>query len=176
MERKMIAAIVGVVIFILILFIYTVKPIQIVSDVPLTPKNPKNPKNPLVGTAKTWRDLSPNDKLDYLVTKYFNYDVGSGPDPKVTKENNYIASLPQDAKCQNDFTDCGQWAANGECDINPEYMLYNCKSSCKSCALSEQEKHNVSSILNSRSPPGCVFHGFDYPGSLPIYYKILNYH
>lgn len=168
MERKIIAAVVVAVIFILIVFIYTQeclrKPIPVVSGT-----------NPLVGTAKTWSDLSPDEKIDYLATNYFNNNAGSVPDPNVIAANNYIASLPRDGNCKNDFAGCGQWAANGECDINPEYMLYNCKSSCKSCALSEEEKHNVSAIFNSRSPPGCAFHGAEYPGSLPMNYKVLNY-
>lgn len=177
METKMWGAIVGAVIFILIVFIYTWscsnKTIKTV--VVKTPPAKPIPTAPLVGTAKTWRELSPDEKLDYLVTKYFSYDSGDTPDSQIQIDNQFIASLPQDGNCKDDFDGCIQWAANGECDINPEYMLYNCKSSCKSCALTEQQKNDVTEILNKRAPPGCAFHGNAYPGNLPYYYKVLSY-
>ena len=31
-------------------------------------------------------------------------------------------------------SDCERWAAAGECDANPGYMLRSCRSSCQSCA------------------------------------------
>jgi hypothetical protein len=130
---------------------------------------------PLVGTAQTWQDLSPDEKLDYLVTRYLSYDVKDSVSNKVTQENNYIATLPQSADCNDDYDNCPAWAANGECDINPEYMLYNCKKSCKSCALNPQQLATVTAIMNSRTPPGCSFHGEPYPGPFNYYYNMLAY-
>lgn len=130
---------------------------------------------PLVGTARTWQEMSPDEKIDYLVTRYLNNDHLAEANPKILQQNQFIASLPQDGNCKDDYDGCKSWAANGECDINPEYMLYNCKSSCKSCALTPQQTEKVTAILNSRSPPGCSYHGAPYPGPFNYYYNMLEY-
>ena len=35
--------------------------------------------------------------------------------------------------CEDNHNDCGYWAGIGECQINPGYMLQNCKKSCNQC-------------------------------------------
>jgi hypothetical protein len=131
--------------------------------------------NPLVGKAQTWQDLSPDEKLDYLVTRYLDQNGTSKVDPRIAKENAYITSLPQSSDCTDDYDDCPAWAVSGECDINPEYMLYNCKKSCKSCALNPQQLENVTRIFNTRNPPSCAFHGNPYPGPFNYYFRLLEY-
>jgi hypothetical protein len=36
-------------------------------------------------------------------------------------------------KCVDKNNFCGDWASKGECNKNPNYMLYNCPVSCNSC-------------------------------------------
>ena len=36
-------------------------------------------------------------------------------------------------KCKNQHQDCTFWAALGECDANPNYMVTNCAPACGSC-------------------------------------------
>ena len=38
------------------------------------------------------------------------------------------------AQCQDDNAMCQQWAANGECQSNPSYMMESCRESCGKCA------------------------------------------
>lgn len=170
--------ILGCVVFILIVLIYCnechlFKPTP---PVPAIAVPQQSQTQPLVGSAKLWEDLSPDEKLDYLVTKYLGYNTGEVENQtKIQNQNQYILSLPQSDDCNDDYADCPSWASNGECDINPEYMLYNCKKSCKSCALNPQQRENISEIFNSRNPPSCVYHGKEYPGPLPEMLKVLNY-
>lgn len=134
-------------------------------------------KFPLVGLAETWDTLPQNEKIDYLFQRYLEYDVGGKEDnAKTIKENQYIEGLPQDDSCSDDYDGCPAWAAAGECDINPEFMLYHCQASCKSCALTLQQKQNVTAIFNSRTPPACVYHGAEYPGPPPYIQKVLTYY
>lgn len=95
-----------------------------------------------------------------------NGDDSNEPDPEqIKKENEYIMNLPQSEDCADNYEGCPVWAENGECVINPEYMLYNCAKSCKACALGDQEKYNITYIYNNRPPPACVYHGEDYPST-----------
>ncbi|XP_078617928.1 uncharacterized protein LOC144885728 isoform X1 [Branchiostoma floridae x Branchiostoma japonicum] len=41
------------------------------------------------------------------------------------------SSMGQD--CVDDNASCAGWAADGECDLNPGYMLTNCRLSCGEC-------------------------------------------
>ena len=38
-----------------------------------------------------------------------------------------------DPDCADDDDGCKTWAAAGECDKNPDYMLYSCRRSCAVC-------------------------------------------
>ena len=35
--------------------------------------------------------------------------------------------------CENNHASCNYWASIGECDVNPGYMLNNCKKGCQVC-------------------------------------------
>ena len=39
----------------------------------------------------------------------------------------------QDEDCIDEGEYCSDWAQNGECQYNPEYMLEFCKKSCGVC-------------------------------------------
>lgn len=54
--------------------------------------------------------------------------------------------------CKDDNVQCSFWASEGECKINPNYMLQNCAKSCKECeAFLDPEDHDVLDMLNKRS-------------------------
>jgi len=40
---------------------------------------------------------------------------------------------PTQAPCTDENQSCGNWAASGECEANPDYMLVNCRLSCGVC-------------------------------------------
>jgi hypothetical protein len=170
MQSHYVSMAIASIVFIFVIILYTRQCDKIISP-PVQPIN----SAPLVGTARTWQEMSPDEKIDYLVTRYLNNDYQTSENKKTLENNKYISTLPQNSDCKDDYDDCPSWAANGECDINPEYMLYNCKSSCKSCALTPQQMANVTSIMNNRNPPSCVYHGKPYPGPFTYYYNMLEY-
>lgn len=36
-------------------------------------------------------------------------------------------------KCKDQNPACESWAASGQCDVNPAFMLISCRKSCKAC-------------------------------------------
>lgn len=128
----------------------------------------------LTSTAQPIIILNPDDRYEPL-SKQLNLGKGKQADNlKKKAENAFIASLPLSTACNDNYTDCPKWAADGECTINPEYMLYNCAKSCQSCALNEQQKYEVVKIYNTRDPSHCVFHGEDYPSTTRFMYQLHN--
>jgi len=43
------------------------------------------------------------------------------------------------SSCENLHEKCQMWADSGECMANPNYMLLNCQSSCKTCGIEGEE-------------------------------------
>lgn len=43
------------------------------------------------------------------------------------------SNVRENCRFENEL--CSYWAANGECQANPEFMLYKCAPSCQSCDL-----------------------------------------
>merc|ERR1712151_766003 len=41
---------------------------------------------------------------------------------------------PTQAPCTDENQNCGNWAASGQCEANPAYMLVNCRLSCGVCS------------------------------------------
>merc|ERR1719394_1002456 len=41
---------------------------------------------------------------------------------------------PSPGPCSDDNQNCGNWAASGQCQANPAYMLENCRLSCGVCS------------------------------------------
>lgn len=112
--------------------------------------------------TRSFYELTDGEKTQYIVNTYFlgpDEQPGGVKGAQIKKENDYIQTLPQDdTTCTDKFDKCPEWAANSECIINPEFMLYSCAKSCKSCSLSDQDKYNLVKIYNSREPPSCVNH------------------
>lgn len=121
---------------------------------------PLNAPAQLLPRPKYWHTLNQAQKLNWIIEVYYKPPV----DKKTTKEEEkYLKSLPKSRKCDDVFTDCAKWASNGDCTINPEFMLYNCPKSCASCKLSPDEKYKASEILNKRENSTCVYYGKPYP-------------
>lgn len=117
--------------------------------------------------------LEPDDRYEPLSKNLIKVDKKS--DMKKKAENAYINSLPTSTDCNDKYDDCPKWAADGECTINPEYMLYNCSKSCQSCALTPQQKINLVKIYNTRMPEHPVYHGEDYPSTFDYVYKLYGH-
>jgi len=113
--------------------------------------------------TRSFYELTDGEKIQYILDNYFlgEEDVDqNAPSAQTKQDDNYISTLPTDDQtCTDNFDGCAAWAANNECIINPEYMLYNCAKSCKACALKPQDKYNLVRIYNSRDPPNCAYHG-----------------
>lgn len=52
-------------------------------------------------------------------------------------EASNVAGSPK--HCEDLHPNCRFWANNGECEINPTYMLYQCPKTCRSCTLTAPE-------------------------------------
>lgn len=81
-----------------------------------------------------------------------------------------ISDIPQsNVGCADQFSQCGKWADNGECTINPEFMLENCPFSCNRCGINREQKNRIISHYMSKPPVKCLNRGVPYPA----YYKLL---
>lgn len=125
---------------------------------------------PLPTTMGELTDLEQMEVVDSMFKDSTQEADKSGEEKQ--RENDYIKNLPRSSDCEDNYEGCPVWASRGECTINPEYMLYNCASSCEACALNDQEKYNVTYIYNSREPTGCVYHGEDYPSVTRYLHKL----
>ena len=122
----------------------------------------------------TMMQLTEGEKIDYVIDKYFKRPTYTHEDNRIEKENEYVNELPLNSDCKDSFDKCELWAAAGECIVNPEFMLYKCAKSCESCALSPQEKYNVTAIYNNRAPASCVYHGDPYPDRYTQLYDLYD--
>jgi len=44
-----------------------------------------------------------------------------------------FAKQNKEEDCVDRHSNCEEWAVRGECEVNPDYMLWQCRSSCRSC-------------------------------------------
>lgn len=129
---------------------------------------------PAKATQKPFATMDTREKIDWIFNTYFG-----GPDEveearKRQEEDAYIDSLPRSIDCEDSFDECPKWANNGECEINPEFMLYACPKSCAACSLREQDRFNLVVIYNSRPVPHAVYHGAPYPSTFPYLRKLYR--
>lgn len=125
-----------------------------------------------------WDKLTPGEKVQYISNLYFPIISEQAKENinQISDENDFIASLPKDdTTCENGFSKCPDWAKNGECEINPEFMLYNCAKSCKACKYTDEDKNKLDKIYNSRKPSHCIYHGEEYPGEFSYLNKLYDY-
>ena len=64
----------------------------------------------------------------------------------------------KDPSCKDkNEKDCGSWAASGECDANPGYMLVHCASSCDKCdQLDYKKRCAIDEDVPLSVPPGAI--------------------
>lgn len=111
-----------------------------------------------------WSNLTAGEKVQWLADtnfgRYTNYHV------KKPADKIFLESITwSNAGCQDEFQRCKSWADNGECKINPEYMLYFCPKSCNACKLNSHDKYKLVQIWNQNPPSHCVYHGEPYPSN-----------
>lgn len=124
------------------------------------PKIPDNKSN-------NWNNLSPEMKKKYLNDFYNGEPINSGTKKNIIEEDIiFINNLPKsNTGCLDNYSKCETWANNGECEINPEYMLYFCPKSCKACKYTPADKFKLVEIYNRKMPNHCVYHGEPYPSN-----------
>jgi hypothetical protein len=142
---------------------------------PLLPLEIDDPKYRI--HTKPYDRMTAGERVQYILDTYFSIrdDTNTKEADRDRKEDAYIRSLPLDSSCPDQFSKCPQWAQAGECTVNPEWMLYNCARSCQSCALTTEQKYNVTKIYNQRDPATSVYHGEEYPGDFPYLDYMYNY-
>ncbi len=141
-----------IVLVILFLYLYTVR------------RKPSHPRPMMPADAEIdFNKMSDGEKLEYVIRVYFSSIADNPVDEQTIKENNYLKALPQDTSCADTFSSCDMWARNGECTVNPEFMAYNCKKSCKTCKLTPEQLYYYTIIHNSRDSDTCVYRGTNYP-------------
>lgn len=127
-------------------------------------------------SVQAYSQMSDGEKIQYIIDTYFTDKTTDNESDKRAKQDAYIKSLPKDnSSCTDMFDGCAKWAADGECTINPEYMLYACAKSCSACKLTPQQKHDITVIYNSRDPAHCVSHDENYPGDFPFLNTLYDY-
>merc|ERR1712151_653406 len=67
-----------------------------------------------------------------VCTGFFNWSAtapncGGSPSPQPQP-------TPSPGPCSDENQNCGSWAASGQCEANPAYMLVNCRLSCGVCS------------------------------------------
>jgi len=55
------------------------------------------------------------------------------PKPETAKPTEEVATVKPDLTCKDTNEYCATWAKNGECQVNPGWMLKNCPVACKEC-------------------------------------------
>ena len=66
---------------------------------------------------------------------------------KMPVPNPYGPGVPVGTSdCEDSHPNCEAWARNDECMVNPGFMLYNCKKSCQTCGL---DNNNIDQIRDA---------------------------
>lgn len=65
--------------------------------------------------------------------------------------------------CSDYFKDCPKWSETNQCNINPEYMLFACPSSCNVCNWTPIQKTAYAYAKNKTNPQSEVYNGKPYP-------------
>lgn len=58
---------------------------------------------------------------------------GGTPRPRTTPRPTPGGTLQRTETCYNENKCCQNWAARGQCNLNPDYMRRTCPASCESC-------------------------------------------
>lgn len=112
-------------------------------------------------SVHSFYDLGGEAKIRYIVDTFFKgpEEENANQIAQQNAQDNWISSLPRSsAGCEDQYPQCQNWAQNGECTINPEFMLYSCAQSCSACALNPSDKFRITQIYNTRTPTQCPHH------------------
>lgn len=153
----------------IVYFVFRPRPLPAVGEVPEFV--------PASAQLKPYVLMTDNEKIQWILDTYFDGfdEITDTEAEKRREEDAFINSLPQDdSSCGDLYQSCPAWAANDECVINPEFMLYACPKSCSACALSEQDKFRLVLIYNGRPLLHKVYHGYPYPGNFPWLQKLYS--
>ena len=131
-------------------------PKKITHDLLTPDKTPPNTIPVRKFPPKNWDDMTDGERMQYVTNLYFPIVAPDESGTKVTVVNqitpediDFHQNLPDadNSTCADNYQDCKDWAKNGECEINPEYMLYNCASSCSACSYSIEQKAKLVEIF-----------------------------
>lgn len=76
--------------------------------------------------------------------------------------------VPRNSGCSDEFSNCASWAANGECEANPDFMIQNCPNSCKSCNLTQEQKSDLVRYYMNEPLKKCIYRGEPYPPGIRL--------
>lgn len=155
----------GVLIFLLILII--IKLILNKFDLSLFSRGKNTGSLSYLDYETNWKKMTPAERMQWIINNnHGELDAKQKETKKIIEENIFINTLNwSDKGCSDSFGSCSTWADNGECKINPEYMLYFCPKSCKACKLNPRQKYKLTEMWNSKMPEHCVYHGKPYPSN-----------
>jgi hypothetical protein len=168
---------IGIIIILIIIIFYLFKFRKISSPIIMKKSFPAPIENDKYKDYEVnWNKLTDGEKGQYIVDTYFTYlPENEQISAQQEQDDTYINSLPKNSDCDDVFDECANWADDGECKINPEFMLYKCPKSCEVCSISEQNKNKMTRIYNSRPLEHCVYHGASYPGEFKYLNKMYDY-
>jgi hypothetical protein len=147
------------------------------------------PKPPVIKDTRSFYQMTDGEKVDFIINYYGLNDeeradqaaAESSGGGLTTAQTQYVQSLPvSNTGCIDNWTDCPTWAENNECQVNPEWMLYECANSCSACSLSNQDKYNLIQVYNSKPPAQCTYRagstGTGYPDRLKYLQDLEKYY
>ncbi|KAL3780752.1 hypothetical protein ACHAW5_006422 [Stephanodiscus triporus] len=104
-------------------------------------------------------------------------DDEASPPEKVGIEGETAAAAVQEAECVDKEPRCAYWAAEGECEENPDYMLVECQLSCNSCpeplVLSPEEARLMEAV--AKYGVAQRVEGKKAPETLDVIRRTVNY-
>ncbi len=53
------------------------------------------------------------------------------------KISNYFSRQDSEKECVDKSDECPLWAEDGDCNLNPQYMMQNCAKTCMVCSSAE---------------------------------------
>lgn len=77
--------------------------------------------------------------LSSLTLAAVDSEVCAADDPReeCSSKDGVVIANDEDEYCKDNADGCSGWAAGGECEANPGYMLANCRRSCNVCENTE---------------------------------------
>ena len=93
---------------------------------------------------------------------------GSTEEDAANPHYNEYKDIPRQSGCSDEYTECAMWAANGECEANPDFMIQNCTNSCKSCGLNQEQKGTLVRYYFKEPLKKCIYRGSPYPPGLRL--------